>query len=103
MIGKLDRRITIYDYTTARTATGGIKTDAKTEVLTDWCRLQPMNGSKRIERAQFGYDNPFEVTLVNRPETITTQMTAEIDGNPYQIEYVFITEDKKWIKMEVRK
>jgi len=107
MIGKMDRKISIVESTTERTATGALKQSGTNTLFTDWCRLQPSSASKRLEYSKIGYPSPYDVTLSNRPDVTVDEWpqkcTAKIDGVEYQIISGFVSEDKMKIYLEVHK
>lgn len=105
MIGKFDRKIKILESTTERTDTGALKATGSTEILNDWCRLEPASDTKRLEYSKIGYDNTYTVTLANRPGLTVKQWAikchAEIDGERYEIIGAYIYENRMYIRLEV--
>jgi SPP1 family predicted phage head-tail adaptor len=100
---KMDRKITIREIQTEKTSTGGTKKVGTNDLFTTWGSLEPMTGSKRMEYTSVRNSEPFEIFIAYRPETITANMEAVIDGVVYQIMHVFIDSDKKFIHLEVEK
>ncbi|MCF8218779.1 MAG: head-tail adaptor protein [Bacteroidales bacterium] len=101
---KMDKKITVKRRNTAETESGGIKeVGDPVEVFSDWARVQPVGGDKRLNYTQMGYTDPKEIFTSNRPEEVKPTDFVEFDGGVYEIISVFVTEDKKFIVMEVSK
>lgn len=99
---KMNKKITVKRRTTDETESGGIKeVGDPVTVFTGWARVQPVGGDKRINYTQMGYTDPKEIFTSNRNEEVKPTDFVEFDGGVYEIISVYVTEDKKFIVMEV--
>lgn len=105
MFSRMQDKITIEKVGTKRTETGGLKESGYTELFTDWCELTPASGTKRVEYRQFGYEEPYDVRMSNRPdvqpENWPKSYRAKVNGKVFQIISAYTSRDNFKIIMEI--
>jgi len=105
MFSRMQDKITIEKVGTERTETGGLKESGYIELFTDWCELTPASGTKRIEYRKFGYEEPYDVRISNRPSVTPEDWPgshrAKINGKAFQIISAYTSQDNFKIVMEV--